>query len=88
MPSFLLTDDKTYPEDDMDDFINELARDMQDMREYILENDPTMRSITDDEEEQLRNVNYEHKLVWVKELRPRDSLAPKYHGPYEVLAVE
>ena len=80
LPGMLIDPDVTYDEQDVDSLVACLGRDMRTVRETLAEMEP---------ENVLQDIRYfPHKMVYIKKAVLQHSLAPKYQGPYCVIAVE
>ncbi len=68
----------------MTDFVRQLHDDLIFLRNFVLETDDTLRGPPEVQEE----PRFPYQAVYLKDNRMRHSLAPKYTGPYPVVAVE
>jgi hypothetical protein len=82
MPGLLLGDKRTYPEDNVSDFVSKLRKDLQLLRGFVV------ALHTDKQVDPKEDRKFPYKHVWVLDPLLKHSLSPKYNGPYPVVATD
>jgi hypothetical protein len=81
LPNLAITNERTYPEEEVSDFIIKLREDLAVLREFVTE-------VTDDPGDPMVKPTFPHEYVWILDPILKNSLSPKYKGPFKVISTQ
>jgi hypothetical protein len=79
LPALAVETERTYPEEHVSDFVIKLRQDLKVLRDFVT-------TIAEDQQQEPDKVVFNHKFVWLLDPMLKNSLSPKYKGPYKVLS--
>jgi hypothetical protein len=84
VPPQLIFNNDPNPDVDLPTFVERIENELTTLRNYILENDLTLRGPPPDDPA----VEFPWRHIWIKDPILRGSLKPKYLGPFQVVDYE